>query len=72
MSGFDQSQLDAVLKKIGQEDLKILADQLIPALFADLEGLLPVAYQPIAQVVLAAAQPALQAAIAQQVAKIQL
>jgi hypothetical protein len=71
MASFDQTQIDAILKQIAVADLQVLATQLIPALFVDVESFIPAQYQAIAKVVLDAAEPAAQAAFSAMIAKIQ-
>lgn len=69
---FDDSQLIAVLKQLGQADLAILEAQLLPVLESLANSLLPASIEPGAVAVEAAINPAIQSALSALIAKIQL
>jgi len=69
---FEGSQLQKVLKDMGQADLQVLASEMVPAVAADLESALPAQYQAISQVIMAAMEPALLQVVQNLVAKVQL
>ncbi len=69
---FQGSQLQKVLKDMGQADLQVLVSELLPALEEVVNELSPASLQAGEAVVEAAVNPALQAALASLAAKIQL
>ena len=65
----DLAPLKAILAKMEQADAKILEDQLIAALFSEVDGLLPAAIKPYADLVISQVQPLAQAAFSKMLDK---